>query len=128
MKILVVEDELEVLRVLNKQLTADGHQVFTANCGQDAIKTASVQRPDLILIDIMLPDVDGPDVIKHLAENPLIAPSIPTIFFSGIVSKNDGQKKPEVVVNGRKYPAIAKPFTYEELKQKMISVCAPKGT
>lgn len=67
-KILVVEDEATILRVLGTILTANGYQVITAESGQQAITMASSHCPDLILLDLGLPVMDGLEVIKRLRE------------------------------------------------------------
>ena len=67
-KILVVEDEATILRVLGTILTANGYQVITAETGQQAITMASSHCPDLILLDLGLPAMDGLEVIKRLRQ------------------------------------------------------------
>ncbi len=67
-KILVVEDESTILRVLGTILTANGYQVITAETGQQAITMASSHCPDLILLDLGLPGMDGLEVIKKLRQ------------------------------------------------------------
>ena len=67
-KIFVVEDESTILRVLGTILTANGYQVITAETGQQAITMASSHCPDLILLDLGLPAMDGLEVIKRLRQ------------------------------------------------------------
>ncbi len=67
-KILVVEDETTILRVLETILTANGYQVLSACNGTQALSMASSHCPDLILLDLGLPNIDGTEVIKHLRE------------------------------------------------------------
>ena len=67
-KILVVEDETTILRVLGTILAANGYQVITAETGQQAVTMASSHCPDLILLDLGLPGMDGLEVIKKLRQ------------------------------------------------------------
>ena len=67
-KILVVEDEATILRVLETVLNANGYQVITAENGQQALAMASSHCPDLILLDLGLPGMDGTEVIRRLRE------------------------------------------------------------
>lgn len=130
MKILVVEDDLDVLRVLNKRLTAEGYHVLTASQGEEAVKIAKIQHPDLALVDIILPDIDGSEVVKRLRAYPLFASPIPVLFLSGIVKAQDSSQKMEVIVDGRTFPAIAKPFVFEELLRciKLMTRSVPPNT
>ncbi|HLN12111.1 MAG TPA: response regulator [bacterium] len=67
-RILVVDDELAIRRFLRVSLTAHGYRVFEAQRGQEALETAAGLRPDLIILDLSLPDVDGIEVTRQLRE------------------------------------------------------------
>ena len=67
-RILVVDDELAIRRFLRVSLTAHGYRVFEAQRGQEALETAAQIRPDLIILDLSLPDVDGIEVTRQLRE------------------------------------------------------------
>lgn len=58
-KILLVDDEPDILEFLSYNLRKDGFQVFTANDGKEGIEVAKVEKPDLIILDVMMPDLDG---------------------------------------------------------------------
>jgi len=66
LRILVVDDEPQILRFLKPSLTAAGYDVIVATTGTDALKIATTQSPDVILLDLGLPDMDGKDVIREL--------------------------------------------------------------
>ena len=68
MKILVVDDEKDILEFLTYNLNNSGYEVFSANNGRDAIEKSILEKPDLILLDIMLPDIDGIEVCQSLRE------------------------------------------------------------
>ena len=69
-KILVVDDEPDALEVLGFNLKNAGYEVTTADDGEAALKKARQQLPDLILLDLMLPEVDGLEVCKLLRRDP----------------------------------------------------------
>jgi two-component system, OmpR family, phosphate regulon response regulator PhoB len=69
-RILVVEDEQDLQQVLDYNLRQAGHEVTVAKLGNDGLKLAREQRPDLVLLDLMLPDVSGTEVCKQLKEHP----------------------------------------------------------
>lgn len=112
-KILVVDDEQEVLELLEQRLSDQAYEVITAKAGRETIQKARNDRPQLILLDIVLPDMEGSEVARHLAEDPLTA-DIPILFLSGIVSKEENMPS-EVNVGGRLYKAIGKPFSFDDL-------------
>jgi two-component system alkaline phosphatase synthesis response regulator PhoP len=65
-KILVVDDEASIVNLLASYLKADGHEVYTASDGLAAIKAAKAFKPDVIILDLMLPDLDGLEVLSRL--------------------------------------------------------------
>lgn len=120
-KILVVDDDQDILDVVEKRLVNDGFDVDVASSGQDAIAKAQSFMPNLILMDIVLPDIDGSEAVKRLKEIPQTA-DIPIIFLSGIVTSEEGEggeTKSEVKVAGQLFPAIGKPFTYSQLAEEI---------
>ena len=76
--ILVVDDEIEIVRALRRSLTAHGYKVFTARSGEEAFELTSRYRPDLILLDLLLPGMSGLEVCRRMrAES-----NIPIIVLS----------------------------------------------
>src|SRR5688572_23417609 len=69
-RILVVEDEQDLQQVLDYNLKQGGHDVTVTQLGAEALKAAREQKPDLVLLDLMLPDLSGTEVCKQLKENP----------------------------------------------------------
>ena len=65
-RILIIEDDEEILRVLNRVLTYEGYLVDTALTGKAGLLLASEQRPDLVILDLMLPNIDGLEVGRRL--------------------------------------------------------------
>jgi two-component system, OmpR family, phosphate regulon response regulator PhoB len=69
-RILVIEDEKDIQDVLDYNLRQAGHKVNLASTGQDGLRSAREKRPDLVLLDLMLPDMAGTDVCKALKQDP----------------------------------------------------------
>lgn len=108
--ILIVDDLPENLAVLGNILRDEGYQIAVANCGPQALKIASSRNPDLILLDIAMPEMDGLTTSCHLKENPETA-DIPVIFLTARTDSVD-------VLKGFKAGAvdyITKPFKAGEL-------------
>ena len=120
-KILVVDDEEEILQLIDSRLTAHGYGVIRATCGKEAIDKSRSLKPNLILMDIMLPDIDGAEAVHILTNDPSTA-KIPIIFLSAIAERKEGQTKSTVTVGKRLFPAIAKPFTSEDLLKEVRTV------
>jgi len=110
-KILVVDDEKDVLFMLGKRLTAKGYSVITATNGTNAIALAKSQHPDLIILDILMPGMDGGEVSAKLQAHPLTR-SIPVIFLTALLTKREEYQK-EHIINSN--ITFAKPVDAEEL-------------
>ena len=114
-KILIVDDEPEVLEILERKLKLEGFEVFTAASGQTALDRTVKELPDLILMDIVLPDIDGSEVVQRIRAHPFIVKKIPVLFLSGIVTGEEQNKYMELTVGGQSYPALPKPVTIGDL-------------
>ncbi len=68
-KVLLIEDEPEVLELYRLKLTLDGYEVIVASSGKEGLKKALSENPELIFLDIKLPDMDGFEVLKKLKES-----------------------------------------------------------
>lgn len=88
-----------------------GYKVRTENEGRKTLKAARVFRPDLILLDIMMPDADGAEVASRLAEDPETR-DIPVVFLTAIVAKRETGGR-ESTVGGRTF--LAKPASMPEI-------------
>lgn len=87
-KILIVDDEVETLRLVGLMLENKGYQIIAANNGQKAIDIAQREIPDLIILDIMMPGIDGYTVIRQLRQNP-VTDQIPIIIFTAKTEMDD---------------------------------------
>jgi len=112
--ILIVEDDLDVAEMLNAYLGVQGYEVHTVNWGEDALKTVRHTLPDLIILDIRLPDIDGYEVAKQLRAGRRTA-DVPIIFLTEKRQRTDRLKGLEL--GGDDY--ITKPFDIQELRLRV---------
>jgi len=110
-KILIVDDEKDVLLMLEKRLTAEGYSVITTTKSTNAIALAKSQHPDLIILDVVMPGMDGGEVAAKLREHPLTR-SIPVIFLTALLSKTEEYQENRMIGSNITF---AKPFDTEEL-------------
>ncbi len=116
-KILIVEDEKDIIKMLEYNLKKEGFKVITAGDGEDALDLAVRQQPDLILLDLMLPGMDGLEVCKVLKKESK-ATAIPIIMLTA-----KGQESDKVV--GLELGAddyMTKPFSPRELIARIKAV------
>jgi two-component system, sensor histidine kinase and response regulator len=109
-QILIVDDTPDNLRVLMEMLTARGYRVRPAPDGEFALNFVRTHRPDLVLLDIMMPGIDGYEVCRQLKANPATA-AIPVIFLSAL--EDAEHKVSGFEAGGVDY--ITKPFHVEEV-------------
>lgn len=113
MKILIVDDEPAIVDLIKINLELEGYETFVCYTGQQALKAASIFNPDLIILDIMLPDINGFEICKQLQKL-----SIPIIMLT---AKNDIKDK----LYGLELGAddyITKPFDSRELTARIKTV------
>ena len=106
MKLLVIDDQEDIREVASLTLELkEGWDVVAAGSGADGINIARGTLPDVILLDVMMPDLDGPSTLRMLRNMPETQ-SIPVIFLTAKVQAADHRRYLEMGVNG----VIAKPF------------------
>lgn len=113
-RILVTDDEPDVLMIVQTGLEAEGYDVITATNGQDALDIAEREQPDLILLDVMMPNMDGFEVLGKLKEGDKTA-KIPVIMLTGL---SDRSKIQQALVSGIDY-YVVKPFDFDDLTTKV---------
>lgn len=94
-RVLIVDDEAYILNILDFSLESEGFQVITAANGEAALRTAAEQRPDLIILDVMMPKIDGFEVCRALKAKK-DTKSIPVILLTAKDRDADRQKGDEV--------------------------------
>src|SRR3989344_2165623 len=82
-KVLLVEDDLDLLNLMKKKLTQEGFEPISAETGQQALDYLAKSKPDLILLDILLPDIDGITVLSEIV-NKKETKGIPVIILSNL--------------------------------------------
>ncbi len=120
-RILVVDDEFLLRIMLKDALESAGHAVVMAENGRVAIDRAKTARPDLILMDIMMPDLDGYDTCELLKADPALT-GVPVILISATTEPKG------VVDRARKVGAVivlARPVPMDQLKQVLVRVLKP---
>lgn len=90
-KILIVDDEPDLLLILSARLRGSGFNVLTASGGKEGVKKAVAEKPDVILLDIMMPEMDGSDVAQTLGDM-LGSECPPIIFLTSLVSSKDADR------------------------------------
>lgn len=131
-RILIVDDIEENLRVLTDTLMAEGYQTLQARNGERALQIAARARPDLILMDIKMPVMDGYETLAHLKADPATA-AIPVIFISALNMTEDKVKGFEagavdyVSKPFQKEEVIARVGTHLRLRQALRAVEAEKA-
>jgi two-component system OmpR family response regulator len=114
-RLLVVEDEPNILELLAASLRYAGFEVITASAGTEAVQAAGRHRPDLIVLDVMLPDMDGFDVIRRLRGG---GTRIPVVFLTARDAMED--KVRGLTLGGDDY--VTKPFSLEEVIARIRAV------
>ena len=110
-RILVVDDDANVLVALRERLQAEGFTVLEASTGESAIRQAKSEIPDLILLDICLPDIGGGVVASVLQEDPA-TDHIPIIYLKALFSKHEEAKYGRLVGGSK---TLAKPIEMPKL-------------
>ena len=113
-RILIVDDEEDILNVLRFRLEANNYEVLSASDGQEGLNKARSEKPDLIILDLMLPKLDGYKVCRMLKFDETYK-AIPIIIFTARAQKKDEELGMEMGVDAY----IAKPFESEVLLEKM---------
>ena len=114
--ILIVDDEPDIIELVVNRLSSNDFKVIAANDGEEGIKRAKEDSPDLILMDIMMPNMSGGDAVKVLKEDAKTQ-NIPIIFLTGVYNdrKPEGQEASGINVGGQYYPSLGKPFDGDKL-------------
>jgi len=113
-RILVVEDDLDISKMLRLYFDSQGYEVLTVMRGHDALEVCRKKQPNVVVLDIMLPDMDGYDVCRELRGN-LRTSHVPVIFLTQKDERSD--KIAGLELGADDY--ITKPFDIEELKLRV---------
>ncbi|HIE53502.1 MAG TPA: response regulator [Armatimonadetes bacterium] len=108
--VLVVDDEPVMVRLLQVNFEAEGYRVLTARDGAEAVRQTLLEHPDLIILDILMPTMDGYEALEIIKSTPETA-DIPVIVLTG-------KRKLEDIAEGWKYDIefyLTKPYAIEDL-------------
>jgi DNA-binding response OmpR family regulator len=109
--VLIIDDEVDILNSLSVFLRRQGYATLVADTGKEGIRLAQKEVPSLIILDLILPDIDGSDVAVRLLENSLTK-DIPIVFLTSVVRKTEQQEPGEMVGNRC---IVAKPCPPDEI-------------
>lgn len=113
-KILIVEDDLDVAEMLNAYFRVQGYEVFTVNWGEDGVRSGQTVHPDIVILDIRLPDIDGYEVARRLRSDRRTS-DIPIIFLTEKRDRSDRLQGFEIGADDY----ITKPFDVQELRLRV---------
>ncbi|HDN67913.1 MAG TPA: response regulator [Firmicutes bacterium] len=114
MKVLIVDDEQEICSLLEEFLSQRGYAVVTATSGEEGISKFAVMKPDLVLLDIRMPDIDGLQVLKQIKQSD---PQTGTIMITAI--KDSDTVKQALTMGVNDY--IVKPIDLNHLEKLLTS-------
>jgi DNA-binding response OmpR family regulator len=115
-KILVVDDEGDLLKLTRARLEANGYKVLTLDGGERAVELARSEKPDLVLLDIVMPDKGGCDVCRELKADPATR-DIPVVVFTAQYPEEEYIKTNSEEIGADDY--ILKPFDAPTLLAKI---------
>jgi DNA-binding response OmpR family regulator len=113
-KLLIIEDDLDVAEMLNAYFRVQGYEVFTVNWGEDGVRSALTVHPELVILDIRLPDIDGYEVARRMRTERRTQ-DIPIIFLTEKRERADKLKGLELGADDY----ITKPFDIQELRLRV---------
>ena len=120
LRVLVVDDEENIAELLRMALRYEGWQVTTAGSGSEAVRAAREVRPDAIVLDMMLPDYDGLEVMRRIRSE---YPNVPVIFLTAKDSVED--RIGGLTAGGDDY--VTKPFSLEEVVARLRGLMRRMG-
>lgn len=120
-KILIVEDEIFLLDIYVETLTDAGYQVDTAQNGSQALKKMTKGGYDLILLDVMLPEKDGKQIVAHLQKHPPKSPNKKIVFTTNLAQETLTQEEQKIKVDGYIIKSDRTPDQFLEDVKKYLS-------
>jgi len=115
LKILLIDDDQDLCQLTKRVLTKNGYDVAEFNDGAKGIAFASQYKPNLILMDIMLPGLSGPELIASFKSDPQFK-NVPVVFLTALVTgEEQGLEEEGIAAGGVNYPTLGKPYEIERL-------------
>jgi len=119
-KILIVEDEMPILESLVDKFTREGFEISVAHNGEEGLKSALEKHPDLILLDIVMPKMDGMTMLKKLREHDAWGQHVPVVLLTNLSADDEMMHK--IVETEPSYYLIKKSWTTGDVIQKVREV------
>ncbi len=119
MKILIIDDEQSILKMYTAPFEAKGDEVMTALEGETGLKFARDQHPDVILLDIIMPRVNGLDILKTLKEDPATK-EIPVVLLTNLPEESSIEKTKSLGAAGYLVKAQNEPSIVVEKVKKIV--------
>lgn len=116
-KILVIDDELHICNLLEEFLTREGYDVTTSTSAREGIEKIKVERPQIILLDIRMPDMSGIEAIKKIRE---VDKNVGIIMATAVMDEKIAQEA--IKLGAEEY--IVKPFDLDYLKKSLLAKIA----
>jgi len=121
-KILIIDDDVDIIDLVENRLKKNNYNVIFSNDGDNGFKKAIQEKPDLIIMDIMMPRMPGGEAVKLLKSNESTK-NIPVLFFTAMNTYlPKGSTFNQINVDGKLYPAIGKPFEPNTLLSTLKSL------
>jgi CheY-like chemotaxis protein len=118
--ILIAEDHEDTLQIFSEYLAIEGYQVILARTGKEAIEKSKAEHPDIILMDIQLPKIDGLEAIRQIRADDIIK-AIPIISVTALVMPGDRERCLDAGADAY----LSKPVSFRELSQMIESISNP---
>jgi two-component system cell cycle response regulator len=113
-KILIVDDETDIVNTVQYRLKSCKYEVITASNGQEGLEKATKEKPDLILLDINMPIMNGHEMLERLRSQPDLK-STPVIMLTAYSDRTDVSKAAELGISNY----VTKPFDFADLTEKI---------
>lgn len=115
--VLIVDDEEQNVRLLQRMLASEGYRVLTAADGESGLEVLGAQLPDVVILDVRMPGIDGFEVCRRIKANPGTR-LIPTVIVTGLHAREHRIEG----INAGADDFLAKPFDFEELRARVRSL------
>lgn len=122
-KILLIDDDRDLSDTVKSVLEYEGYDVLLSHDPEEGIALAKKEKPDLVLMDVMLPGMNGAEAVKILKSDSLTKDT-PCIFLTALMTgEEEALAQKGLVVDGQQYQTLAKPFENEKLLEAVKNSC-----
>ena len=114
-KILIIDDDRDLAELTKTTLIKKGYQASVLHSAVNIIEEIKTRKPDLILMDIMMPGISGAEAVKNMKKDPDLK-NIPVIFLTGLISSaEEDLEKSGIKIDGMAYKTLGKPYEIDQL-------------